>query len=54
MEWVVLKNGVTWSDRFDYEDYCTEHIEDCVKRGLGNVEEFEYREMTMEEMIEYD
>lgn len=53
-EWLVLKDGELWSDRFDEEEDCIEHIKvSAIKLGIGE-ERFEYRPMTRKEIAMYD
>lgn len=53
-EWVVLRNGEVFTDRFNQEWECVEHINEEVDKGIWTREEFEHREMTDEEIKAYD
>ncbi len=50
-EYMILKNGDVYEDRYDDERIC---IEDCdeLKKKYPN-EQWEYREMTTEEVYHY-
>lgn len=53
-EWKVLRNGGLWSDRFNSEDLAYEHIKECVEDdGYGDYNDYEVKEMTKEEIMEY-
>ncbi len=52
-EWLVLRNGSLWSDRFGSEVLAKAHIEECVSEGYGEVGDFEVAEMTYEEIQKY-
>ena len=53
IEWKVLRNGELWSDRFDSEDECIEYINECVKRGLGESQDYTYELMTDADYEQY-
>ncbi len=52
VEWAVFKNGEIWTDSIGDENYCIEHIQDCVKKGKGAESEFTYKLITEEERQE--
>ena len=52
-EWKVLLHGKLFSDRFNSEDECIEHIEECVLKGCGDYEYYSYDKMTKTEIEEY-
>jgi len=55
IEWVVLRDGALWSDRFKSEAECLFHIQDCVEIDeVFSEEDYTYREMTEEEIAEYE
>ncbi len=55
-EWVVLVDGVVWTDRLKNESECLYHIEESSENNLFNYreEDFTYRKMTKKEMDVYD
>ena len=53
-EWMVLRDGELWSDRFKNEDLCKIHIRDCVSNGDGTYANYDCREMTKKEIAKYD
>lgn len=53
IEWKVLRDGKLWSDRFDSEEDCILHIEECVKKEYGEPEDFSYELMTDEDYERY-
>lgn len=53
-EWVILFNGKTYTDRIDDPEECIMLIDNYVLNdGAGDFGDFEYRQMTDEEMAEY-
>lgn len=50
-EWKVLRNGETWTDRFDSEDLALEYIEIDCKDLEG---EFLVEQMTDKEISDYE
>ncbi len=55
-EWVVLVDGVVWTDRLKNESECLYHIEESSENNRFNYneEDFTYRKMTKKEMDAYD
>jgi hypothetical protein len=53
IEWKVLRHGVTWSDRFMSEERCIVHIHECMEENNEERSEYEYMEMTDEEIRAY-
>lgn len=53
IEWVVLLDGELWSDRFDQEWECVEHINEESKKLDIDADRFNYRRMTNEEVAKY-
>jgi hypothetical protein len=53
VEWKVLLNGELWSDRFDSEEDCVLHIDECVEKGYGELNDFSYELMTDKDYERY-
>ena len=53
-EWCILFKGKLYSDRFDSEYEADDDVEVYVSDGIGEVEDFEVRQMTDNEMKAYD
>jgi hypothetical protein len=50
MEWCVEKNGKVWYNKLESEEYCIRCINSCVGEGLGDIDDFTYRPMSLEEV----
>ena len=50
-EWKVLRNGLTWTDRFDSYDLAVEYMEELILNGYQG--EFAVEEMTRDEIENY-
>ena len=54
IEWVVFRNGVLWTDRLNSEADCLFHIQESAEEDeVFSEDDYEYREMTKEEMDKY-
>ena len=55
IEWIVLRDGVVWTDRLDSESECLFHIEESVEHDeVFSEDDYTYREMTKEEIKAYN
>jgi len=52
-EYIVLYNNKVWSDRFETEEDCINHINESIEKNNMNIELFEYREMSEYEIKKY-
>jgi len=53
MKYVVLKNGEYYTDWIDSEDLALAEIDEYVEEGEGYHDEFTYREMTNDDLLEH-
>ena len=53
-EWLVTRDGATWTDRLNSEAECLFHIQESVEKDtIFDEDDYEYRVMTKEELDKY-